>query len=395
MKTIKDVALKGKTVLLRVDYNVPLSPSGEVQNNLRIVTSMPTIRYILDNGAKIILCSHLGRPKGKPNPELSLSHILKELTKILGENIVFADDDKVISEKTKKLVEAFKASENRVMLLQNTRFREEEEKNDPQFSKELASLADIFVLDAFAAAHRSHSSTVGVGAFIPAYGGFLIEKEVRFLKEATDNPKRPLTVVLGGAKVSDKIELIKNLIHKADKLVVGGAMAFTFLKALGKNTGASKVETDKIDLAKELLALAKTENKQFILPVDITGSTEFSNDLPKKEYAIDDIPADVMGLDIGSKTCRLFADAIKSSGTVVMNGPMGVFEMAQYGCGTKAVRQAMADSGALTVVGGGDSAAAAEKLGFVDKMTHVSTGGGASLELLEGKTLPGIAMLCR
>ncbi len=394
MKTIKDVALKGKTVLLRVDYNVPLSPAGKVQNNMRIVTSMPTIRYILDNGAKILLCSHLGRPKGKPSPEMSLSHIMDELTKILDENIVFADDDQVVSEKTKKLVEAFKASENRVMLLQNTRFREEEEKNDPQFSKELASLADLFVLDAFAAAHRSHSSTVGVSAFIPAYGGFLIEKEVRFLKEATDNPKRPLTVVLGGAKVSDKIELIKKLICKSDKLVVGGAMAFTFLKALGKNTGASKVEEDKLDLAKELLALAKSKGKDLILPVDIMGSTEFSDDIPKKEYAIDDIPADVMGLDIGGKTCKLFADAIRSSATIVMNGPMGVFEMAQYGCGTKAVLQAMADSGALTVVGGGDSAAAAEKFGFLDKITHVSTGGGASLELLEGKVLPGVAILC-
>ncbi len=393
MKSIRDADLNGKTVLLRVDYNVPLSDEGEIENNMRIISTLPTIKYILEHNAKVILCSHLGRPKGTPQKKFSLAHVAEILSAYLKEEVVFADDDEVVSEKTKKLVEQFKASDKKVMLLQNTRFRPEEEKNDPNFSKDLASLADIFVLDAFGAAHRSHSSTVGVAEFIPAYGGFLIEKEVKFLKEATNDPKRPYTVILGGSKVSDKIDLIKCLMCKADKLIVGGAMALTFLNAKGINTGASKVEKDKLGLARDLINSVADKNVELFLPVDIAGSTEFSDEIPKKIYDVEHIPSDVMGLDIGPKTCLMYSEAIKDSATIVMNGPMGVFEMSQYADGTKAVLQAMSESEAVTVVGGGDSAAAAIKFGFNDKMSHISTGGGASLELLEGKTLPGIAIL--
>lgn len=392
MKTVRDAEFKGKTVLMRADFNVPLDENMNITDNLRIASTVPTINYILDAGAKIILCSHLGRPKGKPNPEFSLAPVAAELERLLGEKVIFADDDLVTGDKAKAAAEELKNSDARLMLLQNTRYRAEEEENDPGFSKELASFADIFVLDAFGCAHRAHASTVGVSDYIPAFAGFLMEKEVSFLKDKLDEPARPYTVIMGGAKVSDKIELINNLLRKANVLIIGGAMANTFLAAQGFSMGTSKTEDDKLDLAREILENAKNLGVDVYLPTDLACAKEFADAEPQV-FKIDAVPADMMALDIGPETAAKYAEVIKASGTVVFNGPAGVFEFDNFAAGTKAVIEAMAESDALTVVGGGDSAAAVAKFGLSEKMSHVSTGGGASLELLEGKTLPGVAII--
>lgn len=393
MKTIKNTDFNGQTVLLRVDFNVPLDKDLNITDDLRIKATIPTIKFILDCGAKIIICSHLGRPKGKPNPEYSLQPVAVALEKLIGEKVLFSNDDMVVGEQADEDVKAFKSSSARILLLQNTRFRKEEDENDPEFAKKLASYADKFVLDAFGCAHRAHASTVGVASYIPAYGGFLIEKEIEFLQNALEAPERPFTVIMGGAKVSDKIGVIRNLLKKADNILIGGAMANTFLKAIGYNTGISKIEDDKLDLANDLLEEAKSAGVKIYLPIDIYGSVEFSNETPRVMYDADKIPDNIMALDIGIKTAKMYSDVIKESKTVVFNGPMGVFEMINYEDGTRTVVDAMAESDALTIVGGGDSAAAVAEFGMENKMTHISTGGGASLEMLEGKILPGVEIL--
>ena len=393
MRTIKDTDLKGKTVLMRADFNVPLSEDMKITDDLRITATVPTIRYILDAGASLILCSHLGRPKGKPDPAFTLAPVAARLEELLGEKVIFADDPEVTGEITRKAAERLKAGEARVMLMQNTRYREEEEANDPAFSRDLASFADIFVLDAFGCAHRAHASTVGVSDYIPACGGLLLEKEVSYLKDRLEDPARPYTVIMGGAKVSDKIELINNLPKKADWLIIGGAMANTFLKAKGLETGTSKVEEDKLSLALEILDNAKKLGVEVYLPADLRCAPEFSADAPCTVCPADAVPSDLMALDIGPETEKIYSDVIASSATVVFNGPMGVFEFEAFSSGTKAVIAAMASSGAVTVVGGGDSAAAVASFGMSEKMSHVSTGGGASLEMLEGKVLPGVAIM--
>ncbi len=393
MRTIKSADLNGKTVLMRVDFNVPLDENLSITDNLRIVSTIPTIKYILECGAKLVLCSHLGRPKGKPDNKFSLKPVAAELEKLINEKVIFSDDDTVIGEKAKNDYKELQNSSARIMLLQNTRFRAEEESNDPEFSKALASFGDIFVLDAFGCAHRAHSSTVGVADYIPAYGGFLIEKEVKFLSDALKNPQRPFTVIMGGAKVSDKIGVIRNLLTKADNIIIGGAMSNTFLKAQGKSVGISRIEEDKVELAGELLKEARVNNVNIYLPVDIYGTTEFSNSTPKAMYSVEEIPSNIMALDIGEETINIFSDVIKKSKTIVFNGPMGVFEMSNYDHGTLEIAYSMSESGALTIVGGGDSAAAIAEFGLTDKMDHISTGGGASLEMLEGKELPGVAIL--
>lgn len=393
MRTIKDTDLKGKTVLLRADFNVPLSEDMKITDDLRIASTVPTIRYILDNGARLILCSHLGRPKGKPDPSFSLAPVAARLEELLDEKVIFADDPEVTGEITDGAVSRLKAGEARVMLMQNTRYREEEEANDAAFAKKLASYADIFVLDAFGCAHRAHASTVGVADYIPCCGGLLLEKEVSYLKDRLEDPARPYTVIMGGAKVSDKIELISNLLKKADRLIIGGAMANTFLKAQGFGMGTSKVEEDKLSLAEEILENADKLGVEVFLPTDLRCAPEFSADAPCTVCAADHVPDDMMALDIGPETEKKYAEVIESSATVVFNGPMGVFEFERFASGTKAVITAMAKSGAVTVVGGGDSAAAVASFGMSEKMSHVSTGGGASLELLEGKVLPGVAIM--
>ena len=393
MKTIHDVDFKGKAVLMRVDFNVPFDDKGTITDNLRIVSEIPTIEYLISKGAKVILCSHLGRPDGKADPKYSLASVATELEKQMKQEVVFSDDDEVVGDKTKKAVEEFKKSDKTVMLLQNVRYRAEEEKNDPTFAKELADLADIFVMDAFGASHRAHASTVGVADFLPAYGGLLIEREIKYLLEVLDNPERPMTVIIGGKKVSDKIGLIENVLGKADYILIGGAMAFTFAKAMGYSVGKSIVETDKIDLANRILESAKTSRAKLLLPVDVAGTTEFSNETAKYEYKINEIPDDIMGLDIGAETIRIYSEIILKSKTIVLNGPMGVFEMSNYEDGTRLIAQAIADSESISIIGGGDSAAAIKQFGLEEKMTHVSTGGGASLEMLEGKVLPGVKII--
>lgn len=393
MRTVKDTDLKGKTVLMRADFNVPLSEDMKITDDLRIAATVPTIRYILDAGASLILCSHLGRPKGKPDPAFTLAPVAARLEELLGEKVIFADDPEVTGEITRKAAERLKAGEARVMLMQNTRYREEEEANDPAFSRDLASFADIFVLDAFGCAHRAHASTVGVSDYIPACAGLLLEKEVSYLKDRLEDPARPYTVIMGGAKVSDKIELINNLLKKADRLIIGGAMANTFLKAKGLETGTSKVEEDKLSLALEILDNAKKLGVEVYLPADLRCAPEFSAEAPCTVCSADAVPSDLMALDIGPETEKIYSDVIESSATVVFNGPMGVFEFEAFSSGTKAVIAAMASSGAVTVVGGGDSAAAVASFGMSEKMSHVSTGGGASLEMLEGKVLPGVAIM--
>lgn len=389
-KTIEDIDVKGKKVLVRCDFNVPLK-DGVITDENRLTGALPTIKYLIEKGAKVVLCSHLGKAKG-PDPKLTLAPVAKRLSEMLGKEVVFAADDEVVGENAKKAVAAMKDGD--VVLLENTRFRKEEGKNEPAFSKDLASLAEVYVNDAFGSAHRAHCSTVGVTEFIPtAVCGYLIQKELKFLGSAVENPERPFVAILGGAKVSDKINVINNLLEKVDTLIIGGGMAYTFLKAQGYTIGTSLLEADKVDYAKEMMDKAKTKGVSLLLPVDNVVADKFAADAAPVTTEDQNIPEGFMGLDIGPKTAKLYADAVKGAKTVVWNGPMGVFEFANFAAGTVAVAKAMAESDATTVIGGGDSAAAVNQLGFGDKMTHISTGGGASLEFLEGKELPGIAAL--
>ncbi len=394
-KTVDDLKVSGKKVLVRCDFNVPLK-SGVITDENRIVAALPTIKKLLADGAKVILCSHLGKPKGEPKPELSLAPVAKRLSEVLGKDVIFAADDNVVGENAKAAVAKMKDGD--VVLLQNTRYRAEETKNGEALSKELGSLADIFVNDAFGAAHRAHCSTVGVVNYVDeAAVGYLIEKELKFLGGAVENPQRPFVTILGGAKVADKLNVIENLLTKADTLIIGGGMAYTFLAAKGYGVGSSLLDAEKIDYCKDMLRQAEEKGVQILLPVDCTISKDFPNpidaEIDVKVVEADSIPADYMGLDIGTKTAEIFADAVKSAKTVVWNGPMGVFENPVLAKGTIAVAKALAETDAITIIGGGDSAAAVNTLGYGDKMSHISTGGGASLEFLEGKELPGIAAM--
>ena len=389
-KTIEDIDVKGKKVLARCDFNVPLK-DGEITNDKRIVAALPTIKYLMEHGAKVILCSHLGRPKGEYKPEFSLAPVAKRLSEYLGVEVKLAEDAEVVGPNAKALAAELKDGE--VMLLENVRYRAEETKNEENFSKELASLADIFVNDAFGTAHRAHCSTTGVAAYLPAVCGYLIQKEIKFMGGALANPKRPLVAILGGAKVSDKIGVIENLIDKCDTIIIGGGMAYTFMKYLGHNIGTSLLEADWVEKAGEMMKKAEDKGVKFLIPVDNKVGKEYDEHTEAKVVSSDDIPDGWMGLDIGPKTQEVFADAIKGAGTVIWNGPMGVSEWDNFAAGTICVAKAVADSGAISIIGGGDSVAAVTKLGFADKMSHISTGGGASLEFLEGKDLPGICAL--
>ena len=389
-KTIEDIDVKGKKVLARCDFNVPLK-DGEITNDKRIVAALPTIKYLMEHGAKVILCSHLGRPKGEYKPEFSLAPVAKRLSEYLGVEVKLAEDAEVVGPNAKAMAAELKDGE--VMLLENVRYRAEETKNEENFSKELASLADIFVNDAFGTAHRAHCSTTGVAAYLPAVCGYLIQKEIKFMGGALANPKRPLVAILGGAKVSDKIGVIENLIDKCDTIIIGGGMAYTFMKYLGHNIGTSLLEADWVEKAGEMMKKAEDKGVKFLIPVDNKVGKEYDEHTEAKVVSSDDIPDGWMGLDIGPKTQEVFADAIKGAGTVIWNGPMGVSEWDNFAAGTICVAKAVADSGAISIIGGGASVAAVTKLGFADKMSHISTGGGASLEFLEGKDLPGICAL--
>lgn len=389
-KTVLDVNVHGKKVLLRCDFNVPQDKeTGAITSDKRIVAALPTIKYLLENGAAVIACSHLGKPKGVRKESLSLRPVAVRLGELLDREIVFAED--VIGPDARAKATALQSGQ--IMLLENTRFEPGEEKNDPVLSKELASLAELFVSDAFGSVHRAHASTVGVATYLPAVSGFLVAKELEVMGKALNDPRRPFVAVLGGAKVSDKINVINNLLDKADTLIIGGGMAYTFVKAQGGSIGTSLLEADKQDYALEMIAKAKEKGVELLLPVDTLAAKEFSADAQPVTVETGSIPDDMMGLDIGPKTVEQFCAAVKGAGTVVWNGPMGVFEFEAFAGGTRAMAKALADSGAVTIVGGGDSAAAVEQLGFADKMTHISTGGGASLEFLEGKELPGVACL--
>ena len=391
-KSIEDVEVSGKRVLCRCDFNVP-TKDGKITSDKRIVAALPTIEYLVKHGAKVILCSHMGKPKGEWKPELSLKVVAARLSELLGQEVIMAAD--VVGEDAKAKAAALENGQ--VMLLENTRFMKGETKNDPELSRELASMADLFVNDAFGSAHRAHSSTAGVADHLPAVCGYLVQKEVSIMGKALADPERPFVAILGGAKVSDKLNVINNLLEKVDTLIIGGGMAFTFLAAKGYDIGKSLVDSEKIDYCKEMMAKAEAKGVKLLLPVDAVVAASFPNpidaEIEVQTVAADAIPADMMGLDIGQKSQALFADAAKNAKTVVWNGPMGVFENPTLAKGTIAVAQALADSAAVTIVGGGDSAAACEQLGFADKITHISTGGGASLEFLEGLELPGIACL--
>ena len=389
-KSVEDLDVKGKRVLVRCDFNVPLK-DGEITNDKRIVAALPTIKYLMEQGAKVILCSHLGRPKGEYKPEFSLAPVAKRLSEYLGVDVPLAEDENVVGDNAKKM--AADLQDGQVMLLENVRYRAEETKNEENFSKELASLADLFVNDAFGTAHRAHCSTTGVASYLPAACGYLIQKEIRFMGGALADPKRPLVAILGGAKVSDKIGVISNLIDKCDTIIIGGGMAYTFMKYLGHNIGTSLLEADWVDKAGEMMQTAKDKGVKFLIPIDNRCGKEYKEDTEVLVCKSDDIPDGWMGLDIGPKTEKLFADAIDGAGTVIWNGPMGVSEWDNFASGTIAVAKAIADSGAISIIGGGDSAAAVQQMGLGDKMTHISTGGGASLEYLEGKELPGIAVI--
>ncbi len=391
-KTIEDINVTGKRVLVRCDFNVPLDENRHITDETRIDGALPTIKYLINNGAKVILCSHMGKPKGEPKPELSLAPVAKALSEKLGKEVVFAADDNVVGNNAKKAVSEMKDGD--VVLLENTRYRAEETKNDPKFSKELASLADVFVNDAFGTAHRAHCSNVGVTEFIDtAVAGYLIQKEIEFLGNAVNNPVRPCVAILGGSKVSSKISVINNLLDKVDTLIIGGGMAYTFMKALGEEVGDSLLEADYIDYAKEMMDKASKKGVKLLIPIDTVVAKEFSNDAEYKTVGRGEIEPGWQGLDIGEKTVALYIDAIKDAKTVVWNGPMGVFEMPNFAKGTNAIAKALADIDAVTIIGGGDSVAAVNQAGLGDKMTHISTGGGASLEFLEGKDLPGITAL--
>ena len=389
-KTVKDIEVKGKSVIVRCDFNVPLK-DGVISDDIRIVSALPTVKYLVENGAKVILMSHLGRPKGEADMAYTLKPVADRLTELLGQEVKFISSPVVVDEEVKAAAAALE--EGQVMLLENVRFRKEETKNGKEFAEELASLAEIFVNDAFGTAHRAHSSTAGVADYLPAVSGFLIEKEVQFLGNAVENPTRPFVAIMGGAKVGDKITVIENLLKKVDTLIIGGGMSYTFYKAMGLEIGTSILDADSMDLALELLKKAEEKGVKMLLPVDAVVASEFSNDAERAVVDRENIPADMMGMDIGPKTVELFKEAIAEAKTVVWNGPMGVFEMENFANGTKAIAEALSVSDAVTVIGGGDSAAAVEQFGLADKMTHISTGGGASLEFLEGKVLPGIAVL--
>ena len=391
--TINDIDLKNKKVLVRVDFNVPLDDNLNITDDIRITSSLPTIKKIVSDGGMAILMSHLGRPKGKPNPKYSLKPVAERLSQLLGKNVKLAPD--CIGDQVKALVNAMKPGD--VILLENLRFHEEEEKNDPAFAKQLAELGDVYVNDAFGSAHRAHASTEGLTKFISvSVAGYLMQKELDYLGGAIDNPKRPYLAILGGAKISGKIDVIMNLFSKVDSMIIGGGMAYTFYKAEGKEIGTSLLEAEKIDVAKQVLEKAKTSKMKLLFPVDVVVAKEFNNDSPSEVVSIDKMPSDKMGLDIGPESIKLFREEILKSKTIVWNGPMGVFEMDNFAKGTDAVAQALVEAtgkGAITVIGGGDSAAAIAKAGLADKVSHVSTGGGASLEFLEGKILPGVAAL--
>ena len=391
-KSVDDINVAGKKVLVRCDFNVPLK-DGQITDENRLVAALPTIKKLISDGGKVILCSHLGKPKGEPKPELSLAPVAVRLSELLGQEVKFAADDNVVGDNAKAAVAAMKDGE--VVLLQNTRYRAEETKNGEAFSKDLASLCDVFVNDAFGTAHRAHCSNVGVTEYVDtAVVGYLMQKEIDFLGNAVNNPERPMVAILGGAKVADKLKVIDNLLEKCDTLIIGGGMAYTFLKAQGLEVGKSLVDDEKIDYCKEMMAKAEKLGKKLYLPIDTTVADGFPNpidaEIEVSVVAADAIPADKEGLDIGPATCEKFAEAVKTAKTVVWNGPMGVFENPILAKGTIAVAQALADTDATTIIGGGDSAAAVNQLGFADKMTHISTGGGASLEFLEGKDLPGV-----
>ncbi len=414
-KNVTQADVKGKKVLLRCDFNVPRDKkTNAITDDKRIRAALPTIQYLLDNGAAVIACSHLGKPeadfnkwvkkqteKGKDPAELTeekwkksldelrMEPVAARLGELLGKPVILADD--VVGPDAKAKAAALKPGQ--IMLLQNTRFEKGETKNDPAFAKELADMAELFVSDAFGTVHRAHATTAGVAAYLPAVSGFLIGKELSIMGKALDDPARPFVAILGGAKVSDKIGVIENLLNKADKIIIGGGMAYTFIKAQGHEVGDSLLEADKVDFAKQMIDEAKAKGVELLLPVDTVVAKEFAADAESKTVPSDQIPAGWQGLDIGEKTQKLFADAVKGAGTVVWNGPMGVFEFERFAVGTKAVAKAVAESGAVSIIGGGDSAAAVEQLGFADKITHISTGGGASLEFLEGKELPGVAAL--
>ena len=388
-KTVKDIELKDKKVLVRCDFNVPMDKNRNITDNRRIVAALPTIKYLLEQNCKVVLCSHLGRPKGEFKPEFSLKPVAKELSKLLGQEVIMAED--VIGEDAKNKAENLKNGE--VLLLENVRFHREETENDPEFAKKLASFGEVFVNDAFGTAHRAHASTEGVTKYLPAVSGFLIEKELKFLGEALENPERPFVAILGGSKVSDKIGVIENLLEKVDTLIIGGGMAYTFFKAQGYSIGDSLCEEDKCDLALEIMEKAKQKKVKFLLPIDNKVGKEFKPDTESKTVKSTEIPDGWEGLDIGEETIKLYKEELQNAKTIVWNGPLGVFEFDQFAVGTNEIAKALGDIDAIKIIGGGDSAAAVEKAGLADKMTHISTGGGASLEFLEGKKLPGIEAL--
>lgn len=388
-KTIKDINIEGKKVLVRCDFNVPMDENRNIMDNTRIVAALPTIKYLLEKNCAIILCSHLGRPKGEFKPEFSLKPVAKELSRLLDKEIIMAED--VIGKDAK--TKAANLQNGQIMLLENVRFHKQETDNDPEFAKELASMAEIYVSDAFGAVHRAHASTAGVAAYLPAVAGFLIEKELKFLGKAISNPERPFIAILGGAKVSDKIGVIDNLLEKVDVLIIGGGMAYTFFKSMGYGVGKSICELDKLDLAKEAMEKAKQKGVKLMLPVDTRVGKEYKEDTESKVVKYTEIPHDWEGFDIGDETIKMFSDELRKAKTVVWNGPLGLFEFPQFAIGTNAIAKVLSEIDATTIIGGGDSAAAVKKAGLEDKMTHISTGGGASLEFLEGKKLPGIECL--
>lgn len=389
-KTVRDINVAGKRVLVRCDFNVPMK-DGEITDDIRIRSALPTIRYLIEHDAKVILMSHMGRPKGEPKPEFTLLPVADRLRELLGQDVLFVASDQVVDEAVTDAAKALPSGQ--VMLLENTRYRREETKNEEPFTGQLAELGEIFVNDAFGTAHRAHCSTAGLAKYMPAVSGFLIEKEVKFLGDALDDPQRPFVAIMGGAKVGDKIPVIENLMKKVDTIIIGGGMSYTFFKAMGLEIGTSILDEESIDLAKDLMTKAKEAGIEMLLPADTVCASEFVNDARQAIFDRDQMPADMMGMDIGPKTIELYKKAIVTAKTVVWNGPCGVFEMPAFAEGTKAIAAALAESDAVTVIGGGDSAAAVEQFGFADKMTHISTGGGASLEFLEGRELPGIACL--
>ena len=388
-KTVKDIDLKGKKVFVRCDFNVPMDENQNITDNTRIVAALPTIKYLLEQNCKLVLASHLGRPKGEFKPEFSLAPVAKELSKLLGQEVIMAKD--VIGEDACE--KAANLKEGEILLLENVRFHKEETDNDPEFCKKLASMAEVYVNDAFGTAHRAHASTTGIASYLPAVSGFLIEKELQFLGNAVNNPERPFVAILGGAKVSDKIGVIDSLLEKVDTLMIGGGMAYTFFKAQGYEVGNSICEMDKLDLAKEAMEKAKQKGVKFMLPVDTKVGKEFKPDTESKIVSYTEIPADWEGFDIGPETIKMFEEELRKAKTVVWNGPLGLFEFDQFAIGTNAIAKVLSEIDATTIIGGGDSAAAVKKAGLEDKMTHISTGGGASLEFLEGKKLPGIEAL--